>query len=134
LLHRHIASIQQGRWLTSSEIVHHIDENKLNNDPGNLEVLTKSAHSKIHAKSPRPEQVCLNCGQLFVAKQAKIKYCTANSCNSSYRIKNKEITKEIIESLLPFNTWVSLGALLGYSDTGIKKRAIALGCNLKLKK
>lgn len=29
-------------------VVHHIDENKLNNDLGNLAMMTKAAHSNIH--------------------------------------------------------------------------------------
>lgn len=40
LLHRHIASTKLNRWLLPGEVVHHIDHNKLNNDPSNLEVLT----------------------------------------------------------------------------------------------
>ena len=30
-------------------IVHHIDENKQNNDVNNLEIMSKSAHSRLHA-------------------------------------------------------------------------------------
>ena len=39
--HRHVVEQREGRKLTSKEIVHHIDEDKLNNDPDNLVVLTR---------------------------------------------------------------------------------------------
>lgn len=45
-------------------------------------------------------------------------------------IKNREITKEELDRLIPKYSWVALGKLFGYSDNGIKKRAIALGCTI----
>jgi len=39
-----------GRFLLKTEVVHHIDRNKQNNDISNLQLLTQSEHSKIHAK------------------------------------------------------------------------------------
>lgn len=47
--HRHIASIKSGRWLSSKEIVHHVDGNKQNNIEDNLLVLSSSDHALIHA-------------------------------------------------------------------------------------
>lgn len=47
--HRVVAEGILGRPLGSSEIVHHKDENKLNNDPTNLEVLeSQAAHARLH--------------------------------------------------------------------------------------
>jgi hypothetical protein len=47
--HRRIAEAILGRPLKKGEVVHHIDGNKLNNDPANLEVLpSQSEHCKIH--------------------------------------------------------------------------------------
>lgn len=37
-----------GRPLLPSEIVHHRDEDKLNNDPSNLQIVTRSEHRAIH--------------------------------------------------------------------------------------
>jgi len=39
---------QLGRKLKSNEIVHHIDGNPLNNDPENLELMTKPEHFRSH--------------------------------------------------------------------------------------
>lgn len=49
-LHRLIMEEHLGRNLTSDEIVHHIDENKLNNDISNLQVMTRGEHSRLHRK------------------------------------------------------------------------------------
>ena len=48
-LHRIIAEWGMGRRLRSDEAVHHIDKNKQNNEPKNLQVMTKSDHARLHA-------------------------------------------------------------------------------------
>jgi hypothetical protein len=37
-----------GRKLKKSEVVHHIDEDRLNNDIDNLALMTRSAHTRLH--------------------------------------------------------------------------------------
>jgi len=39
-----------GRRLASNECVHHKDENRANNDPENLQLMTRSEHASLHAK------------------------------------------------------------------------------------
>lgn len=46
--HRDVMESYLGRRLTKDEIVHHIDENPLNNDLSNLEVMTRAEHAKHH--------------------------------------------------------------------------------------
>lgn len=46
--HRMVVERGLGRKLESHEDVHHIDGNKLNNDPNNLVVLSKREHTIIH--------------------------------------------------------------------------------------
>lgn len=51
LLHRIIAEWKIDRPLREGEVVHHIDGDRLNNDPGNLQVLpSQSEHSKLHGR------------------------------------------------------------------------------------
>lgn len=47
-IHRAVMEHVLGRELTSDEIVHHKDGNKLNNHPDNLEIVTRSEHINIH--------------------------------------------------------------------------------------
>ena len=55
--HRIVAEQILGRPLESSEIVHHIDGNKRNNDPSNLMVMTQSEHARLHFTKGGDEDV-----------------------------------------------------------------------------
>lgn len=46
--HRTVMEKKLGRKLLPSEVVHHKDNNKKNNDPDNLEVKTRAEHIKEH--------------------------------------------------------------------------------------
>lgn len=48
--HRLIAENMIGRYLNQDEDIHHLNFNKLDNRPENIVILTKSEHSKLHAK------------------------------------------------------------------------------------
>jgi len=50
LIHRSIAREKYG-YLSPEDQVHHIDRNKLNNDPDNLMILSKTEHEIIHGKN-----------------------------------------------------------------------------------
>lgn len=49
--HRYVAEQKIGRYLTDKEIAHHINGNKKDNRPENIEVLTISEHNKLTAKN-----------------------------------------------------------------------------------
>lgn len=73
--HRMVAERKLGRRLLPGEQVHHIDENKQNNDPDNLEVVTIAEHRVHHRttgvrrRTPgelNPTIVCAcGCGEPF---------------------------------------------------------------------
>ncbi len=48
--HRLVMEELLGRYLSSSEVVHHIDGDKLNNSPINLEVMSNSQHISFHKR------------------------------------------------------------------------------------
>lgn len=49
-MQRYVMEQILGRKLTSDEIVHHIDGNKLNNDPANLQIMTRAEHARLHMR------------------------------------------------------------------------------------
>jgi len=51
--HRRVMEEKLGRKLLSSEIVHHKDENKRNNHPDNLELMTRAEHIRHHLHNGR---------------------------------------------------------------------------------
>lgn len=73
--HRIVASKRLGRWLQHDEHVYHKDENKLNNLPENLEVLTAAEHHLRHRVTNKrlrlpgetnPDVTCeCGCGSAF---------------------------------------------------------------------
>lgn len=58
LEHRYQMALYLGRPLASSEIVHHKDHDKTNNDISNLEMTTRGEHMRKHEswKTMRPSQ------------------------------------------------------------------------------
>lgn len=132
--HRHLASIKEGRWLTSEEHVHHKDEDKQNNLPDNLLVLSREEHGRLHAvlrgefAEEAIKKCCVVCGNLY-----QLKTPTQTTCSDSCRsISNWKvyITAEELEVLIWNFPYTSVGKYIGLSDTGVKKKARALGCEL----
>lgn len=92
--------LQQAVWLYhNGEIpqgheIHHIDENKANNDIENLQALTKSEHKKLHAKKGMPvrtmqkgEFYCKTCEKKFIAiKTGKNYFCSKKCAYEFYKI------------------------------------------------
>jgi hypothetical protein len=54
--HRLVMESIIGRILDDKEIVHHKDENTLNNSPDNLEIMTSSEHMKLHKQTSKRGQ------------------------------------------------------------------------------
>lgn len=48
-IHREIVNHLSGMVLPYNLVAHHIDGNKINNNPKNLIIMTRSEHSKLHA-------------------------------------------------------------------------------------
>lgn len=46
--HVHVMEQHIGRMLARDEVVHHIDQNKLNNDISNLQLMTHAEHTALH--------------------------------------------------------------------------------------
>lgn len=66
-LHRLIMEKIIGRKLSEKEIVHHINENKLDNRPENLQIMSKSFHQFIHHVTTfrnKTHKQCTNCRKI----------------------------------------------------------------------
>ena len=68
---RYLMSVKLGRFLTNQEEVDHIDNNKTNDDPNNLQILTPEQNREkqrlhyINNVQQKFELVCPNCGCNF---------------------------------------------------------------------
>jgi len=57
--HVHVMQQHLGRLLTRDEVVHHIDQDKRNNDLSNLHVMTNAEHTALHNRlDPVSKETC----------------------------------------------------------------------------
>ncbi len=128
LLHRHMASIKIGRWLTKNDVVHHINGNREDNRPENLDVTTVSNHSKIHARifGHKPTVVikCICCGN-EVSGRPNRKFCSVECCNKHHRMF--DIEKNSLMKLVWMLPTTKIADMFGVSDKAINKRCKLLG-------
>ena len=125
-LHRHLASVKIGRWLTHEENVHHIDGNKENNDLDNLMILTNENHIKIHMNENGKSKViknCIICGkefECFNKKKKQKKFCSPECSQKSQRIRERPPCKEIIKRVSE-QGYLATGRMFKVSGNTIKK-------------
>ena len=120
-LHRYVVSQYLGEWITSDEVVHHIDGDKLNNSIDNLELLSSSEHARLHM-STLTDKLCDCCGVLYRPKKSNQKFCSKNCVSASRIDPNLNITKEAIEYWVSNFSWLRASKELGLSDNGLRKR------------
>jgi hypothetical protein len=69
--HRHVMERKLGRKLTATEPVHHKNEDRLDDDPDNLEVMSHQTHSVHHNQKHPLTKLCAVCGVAFTPKPTK---------------------------------------------------------------
>lgn len=66
---RYLVCVKEGRTLTAEESVDHIDGNTINDELGNLQILTpRQNNAKSKCKPIRP-RTCANCSKEFIPKR-----------------------------------------------------------------
>lgn len=80
--HRLVASEKLGRILERSEIVHHIDRDKLNNDPSNLHVCASQREHGIHHHEVSDEEI----RELIVVHGLRTRQLRARGIGNTHRV------------------------------------------------
>ena len=96
--HRLVAEEKIGRRIKSfpKEVINHIDGDKLNNDPDNIEVMSNGDHTRLtHKKYDDKPKECLICGDKFYKKYGSLKqwnkrkYCSLKCYGKATHYKYK---------------------------------------------
>ncbi len=101
LEHRMIAW-DEGKLKDKKKVVHHLDENKINNGINNLEVLNIGVHTSIHSKGVRKilkngkECTYPNCKEITASKYGL--------CRKHYKIQWQRVRDGLIENLTIIGT------------------------------
>lgn len=66
-----VMELSIGRRLEQTEVVHHRDGDRQNNNLSNLEIMGWSEHSKLHHPPNMATKICNTCGTEFVRKRFK---------------------------------------------------------------
>lgn len=99
--HRLIIEMHLGRLLSNEEVVHHINENKLDNRLINLKIMTVTAHVNKHRKAAQPiSLICDYCGIPFEREKSKYKkdrihkFCCLSHANSFQQMERRKRLKK----------------------------------------
>ena len=135
LVYKHIVVMTEkiGRALTSEEVVHHLDEDKLNNNAENLIVFrTVADHVAFHRNgimiemedgtftAARKESAkCKQCGQGFKSIGTK-QQCCSHKCADILKRLQERPSKEELYSLIKTLPFTTIGKKYGVSDNAIR--------------
>ena len=132
--HRLVAEEILDRPLKEGEVVHHFDENRVNNSPDNLLVLSGPMHAKLHKwleknvvipKADYAERIKLGCVRCKVCEKPidhTMVYCSME-CSSSIEKPHKyeHPNKETLEKLIWTKPTLEVAKEFGVSDKAVEK-------------
>ena len=128
--HRHVLSLKVGRWLTTEEWTHHEDEDRLNNDPSNLTLMSPSEHGRLHSKDQKtPGRIyfakCEGCGAVFLRPRPSSRFCSRGCIQHARR--EFDPTPEELKHLVWSMPTTKVAKLFGVSDVAVAKRCKKYG-------
>lgn len=142
--HRHVASVKENRWIEKYEVVHHKDENRVNNSPDNLEVMSLSKHAAIHMaikiKNNGWEFSCLRkytceyCKKDFELNSRDKKGEKVFCSMECFRLNSRKVerpSKEQLAQMLEELPKTKIAEIYGVSDKSIEKWAKSMGLKTK---
>lgn len=92
--HRIIAEQKVGRALLPHEVAHHIDEDRRNNAPDNIDVMPRPEHSRLHTLgAKRPIQTVCKFGHDLVGDNVEITWAGNRRCITCRRAYDREWKK-----------------------------------------
>lgn len=119
-LHRLIMENYLNRYLKEDEIIHHIDENRSNNNIENLELTTQSEHTHYHHPKMQ-NKICEECKNKFEPSKSWSKFCS-RKCYEENRLSYIP-SKEELESLI----WTKPTTKIAW-DYGVSGVAVGKWC------
>jgi hypothetical protein len=121
--------------LKEGEQVHHLDENKQNNSPDNLLILSGPMHAKLHTWleknniTPKPEyaerikQGCIRCKECSKPIDHSSTFCSTECSTKSRELSRKfeHPDKETLEKMIWSKPTTQVAKHFGVSDKAIEK-------------
>lgn len=128
------------RPLKEGEVVHHLDENRSNNSPDNLLVLSNPMHTKLHSwldknniepKENYEQQKQLGCVRCAICDKPiayNLKYCshTCSDLDTGRTHRYEHPDKVTLEKLVWSKPTQEVAKDFGVSDTAIQKLCVKL--------
>ncbi|MCK6475299.1 MAG: HNH endonuclease [Phycisphaerales bacterium] len=127
--HRLVMETKLGRRLVRGEVVHHVNGDKRDNRPENLELMSSATHSLLHNPQRLPSRKrCKECGAIFTphkAARGKQQTCS-RKCGYAWgaRKRPKHLKGDEVRRMLKAGwTYKKITAAIGVSGATVSRIA-----------